>query len=184
MSHTRNIVEGVKVPFSIYMHSQQQRGSRETTLFTLVGQVLMVQNSYAAQTRDVMKSRVCSAPSFFPTCFFSGFDEPPSTRAQDFFFQFQITVTLIDIENFTFCSFLKTYFKIGLAENYHKKWTPTSALGPMALSSSTLLSAEVVTTVTGCRAGDWAYKLTWQRSVPPASVLTSPTSMPSLLALR
>jgi hypothetical protein len=89
MSHTRNIVEGVKVPFSIYMHSQQQRGSRETTLFTLVGQVLMVQNSYAAQTRDVMKSRVCSAPSFFPTCFFSGFDEPPSTRAQDFFFQFQ-----------------------------------------------------------------------------------------------
>nr|ABA95571.1 hypothetical protein LOC_Os12g01130 [Oryza sativa Japonica Group] len=52
----------------------------------------------------------------------------------------------------------------------------------MALSSSTLLSAEVVTTVTGCRAGDWAYKLTWQRS-PPASVLTSPTSMPSLLAL-
>uniref|UniRef100_A0A0D3HH36 Uncharacterized protein n=2 Tax=Oryza TaxID=4527 RepID=A0A0D3HH36_9ORYZ len=53
----------------------------------------------------------------------------------------------------------------------------------MALSSSMLLSAEVVTTVTGCRAGDWAYKLTWQRSAPPASVLTSPTSMPSLLAL-
>uniref|UniRef100_A0A0E0F178 Uncharacterized protein n=1 Tax=Oryza meridionalis TaxID=40149 RepID=A0A0E0F178_9ORYZ len=55
----------------------------------------------------------------------------------------------------------------------------------MALSSSTsaLLSAEVVTTVTGRQAGDWAYKLTRQRSAPPASVLTSPTLMPSLLAL-
>ncbi|EAY81937.1 hypothetical protein OsI_37114 [Oryza sativa Indica Group] len=51
----------------------------------------------------------------------------------------------------------------------------------MALSSSTLLSAEVVTTVTGCRAGDWAYKLTWQ-SVTFLGALPSSFFLPVLLA--